>query len=75
MTSNGQEGQAAKSSQMAIMQAIQQELAKLRAENASIKRKLESNNEGEGEQPRPNKTQATSQPVRTETVEESAQNP
>jgi len=75
MASNGQEGQAAKSSQMAIMRAIQQELAELRAENTSIKRKLESKNEGEGEQPRPSKTQATSQPVRTETVEESAQNP
>jgi len=64
MTSNRQEGQVAESSQMAIMRAIQQELAELRAENASIKRKLESNNEGEGEQPRPSKTQATFQPVR-----------
>jgi len=54
---------------MAIMWAIQQELAERRAKNASIKRKLEGNNEeGEGEQPRPSKTQVTSQPQRTETL-------
>jgi len=76
MTSNGQEAQVAESSQMAIMRAIQQELAELRAENASIKRKLEGNNEeGEREQPRPSKTQVTSQSQRAETVEESTPNP
>jgi len=63
------------SNQIAIVLAIQRELAELREKNDRIKRKLENTKEeGEGDQQRPNKTHVTSLPTYMETVGESAQN-
>ena len=62
-----------RSSQMAVILAIQQEITELREENVRIKRKLE-NTEGQGDQQHPSKTHVTSLPTHMETTGENAQN-